>query len=229
MRTFIPAFSASLALILLIGCQSQKAAVNGESEFGSAAANPPAVVYVADFTLPPDIIKSDPGMLSGRSGPASRVGSRLSGSSDDRASRARQLVDLMAKSLVNDLAKAKIRAARLMPDSPVPTQGWLVRGEFSVVDEGNRLRRSVVGMGQGETDIQVRSCIDDLSQGPPGPMYQVTTDANSGKAVGGGATLAFGPYGAAVHFVKAGKDVEKNVKETASQIADLIVRRVAQP
>jgi hypothetical protein len=57
-------------------------------------------------------------------------------------------------------------------------------------------------------------------------MYQVATDANSGNMVGGAPTLAFGPYGAAVHFVKAGQDIQKNVKETASQIATLIVKRV---
>ncbi len=229
MRTFLPALSISLAIGLLLGCQSKKAAVTGESEFASAKAGPPAIVYVADFSLPPDIIKSDAGMLSGRSGPVGRVGSRLSGASEDRAARARQLVDLMSKTLVSDLTKAKFKAVRLTPDLPVPTQGWLVRGSFTAVDEGNRLRRSMIGMGQGETDIQVLSCIDDLSQGPPRPMYQVATDANSGKAVGGGATLALGPYGAAVHFVKAGQDIEKNVKQTASQIADLIVKRVQQP
>jgi hypothetical protein len=229
MRTFLPALSVSLALGLLLGCQSKQATVTGESQLASAAASPPTVVYVADFTLPPEIIQSESGVLSGRSGPVGRVGNRLSGTSEDRAARARQLVDLMSKSLVNDLSKAKIKAVRLTPESAVPAQGWLVRGSFTVVDEGNRLRRSMIGMGQGETDIQVLSCIDDLSQGPPRPMYQVATDANSGKAIGGGATLTFGPYGAAVHFVKAGQDIEKNVKQTASQIADLIVKRVQQP
>jgi hypothetical protein len=229
MRTFLSALSISLAMGLLQGCQSKRAAVTSEQQFMPATAGPPAVVYVADFSLPPDIIQSESGMLSGRGGPVGRVGGRLSGASEDRAARARQLVDLMSRSLVNDLTKAKLKAVRLTPESSAPAQGWLVRGAFTVVDEGNRLRRSMVGMGQGETDIQVLSCIDDLSQGPPRPMYQVATDANSGKAVGGAATLAFGPYGAAIHFVKAGQDVEKNVKQTASQIADLIVKRVRQP
>ncbi len=52
------------------------------------------------------------------------------------------------------------------------------------------------------------------------------TEANSGQQVGAAPTLAFGPYGAAVHFVRSGQDLEKNVKQTARQIAAQIVQRV---
>ena len=227
MKTYLPFVSTSLAVCLLMGCQlNKKATVTSEQSLTPASATPPTVIYVADFTLPPGIIQSEEGVLSGRPGPVGRVGERLSGASTDRAARARQLVDLMAESLVKDLTKAKFRAIRLTPDTQPPTQGWLVRGAFTAVDEGNRLQRSMIGLGQGQTDIQVLSCIDDLSQGPPRPMYQVATDANSGNMVGGAPTLAFGPYGAAVHFIRSGQDIEKNVKETASQIAALIVKRV---
>jgi len=72
----------------------------------------------------------------------------------------------------------------------------------------------------------VLSCVNDLTQGPPRPLYDIATDANSGEKVGGGATLAFGPYGAAVAFVRAGQDVEKNVKQTAAQIASQVVQHI---
>jgi hypothetical protein len=68
--------------------------------------------------------------------------------------------------------------------------------------------------------------IDNLSQGPPKPLYQIDTDANSGKTPGAAPTIVLGPYGAAARFVMAGKDLDKNVKQTASKIADEIVRRV---
>ncbi len=184
------------------------------------------MVYVADFELPPAIIQHQDGQLSGRSGPAGRVGDRLAGTSQDPAARAAQLVELMSSSLVKDLSKAGFKAVRLPAADPLPSEGWLVRGSFAAVQEGNRLQRSMIGMGQGQTDIKVVSCLHDLSQGPPRPLYEVVTDANSGDKIGAAPTLAFGPYGAAVHFVKAGKDLDKNVKDTASQIAAQIAQRV---
>jgi hypothetical protein len=215
------------ALGLLMGCQmGKKATVTNEHDFASPATNRPTVIYVADYELPPSIIQHQEGVLSNRQGPAGRVANRLYGTSSDPEARARQLVELMSKSLIKDLSSAGFNAVRQPPDAPLPTQGWLLRGSFSRVQEGNRLQRSMVGLGQGQTDIQVLSCVNDLSQGPPRALYDVATDANSGKMVGGGATLAFGPYGAAVAFVRAGQDVEKNVKQTASEIATLATQYV---
>ena len=54
------------------------------------------------------------------------------------------------------------------------------------------------------------------------------TDATSGKTPGAAPTIALGPYGAAARFVMAKKDLEKNVKQTASQIADYIAKRVQE-
>lgn len=223
----VPPTLAGLSLCLLAGCQTHKSAtVTGEHQFAAASGSKPAVIYVADFELPPDLIEHQDNMLSGRPGPVGRVGDRLAGTSTDRAARARELVELMSSSLLKDLAKAGFTAARLDPGAPVPAQGWLVRGSFTAVDEGNRLRRSMIGMGQGQTDIKVLSCVDDLSQGPPRPLYQIATDANSGSTVGAAPTMALSPYGAAVHFIRAGTDIEKNVKATASQIAAQVAQRV---
>jgi hypothetical protein len=83
-------------------------------------------------------------------------------------------------------------------------------------------------MGQGETDVQVLSCINDLSKGPPKPLQDIAAEANSGKMIGAAPTLAFTPYGAAVHFVRAGKDLDKNVTETASHISAQILDYIQQ-
>jgi hypothetical protein len=208
------------ALGLLLGCQlGKKATVTSEHDFAAPTTNRPSVIYVADFELPPSIIQHQEGLLSNRQGPAGRVAGRLYGTSSDPETRARQLVELMSKSLIKDLSNAGFNTVRLAPSEPLPEQGWLLRGSFSLVQEGNRLQRSMVGLGQGETDIRVLSCLNDLSQGLPRPLYEVATDANSGNKVGAAPTMAFGPYGAAVAFVRAGQDVEKNLKQTASQIA----------
>jgi len=216
-----------LALGLITGCQTHKTAtVTSEHDYASPATNRPTVIYVADFELPPGAIQSQEGLLSRRRGPIGRVGDRLYGNSSDPDTRAQQLVALMSKSLLTNLSKAGFQAVRQPPDAPLSAQGWLLRGSFSLVQEGNRLQRSIVGMGAGQTDIKVLTCVNDLSQGPPKPLWEIATDANSGDKVGGGATLAFGPYGAAVAFVRAGQDVEKNVKQTASEIASQVTQHI---
>ena len=216
-----------LALGLLTGCQLHKTAtVTGERNYASPATNRPTAIYVADFELPAWAIQSEDGVLSGRRGRIGQVANRVYGKSSDPAARAQELVALMSKSLLKNLSKAGFQAIRQMPGAPLPTRGWLLRGSFSLVQEGNRLQRSIVGLGVGQTDIKVLTCVNDLSQGPPKPLWEITTDANSGNKVGGGATLAFGPYGAAVAFVRAGQDVEKNVKQTASEIATQVAHHI---
>ncbi len=218
---------AVLGVCALAGCQANKSAkVTSEREFAPPTAERPIVIYVADFDLPPELIRHEDGLLSGRTGIVGRAGDRLSGASEDSAARAQQLVALMSRALLQDLSHAGFNALRLAPGAQLPAQGWLVRGAFSEVQEGNRLRRSMIGMGQGETDIQVISCVNDLSQGKPRPLYEIATEANSGERVGAAPTLALGPYGAAIHFMRSGQDIEKNVKQTASQITAQVVQHL---
>ncbi len=216
-----------LAVACLPGCKT--ANVTSERDLGTPTAVRPAVVYVADFELWAQTIQQESGVLANRPGPVGRIGSRLSGGSSDPAARARQLVELMAESLVKDLGKAGFTAVRLAPDAPLPKNGWLLRGVFTEVQEGNRLQRAIIGFGQGETDIQVVAVVNDLSKGPPEALYEVATDANSGKTVGAGPTIALNPYGAAARFVMARKDLEKNVKQTAEKIAEEMTKRAPKP
>jgi hypothetical protein len=215
----IPSLSHFLALAFLCGPGCGIAKVTSEAELAPSAPAKPLVVYVADFELGAQTITHQDGRLSSLPGPAGRAGARLSGSTSDPVARARQLVDLMANSLVKELSKAGFSARRLPPDVPLATQGWLLRGIFTEVAEGNRLRRAMIGFGEGQTDVQVVSTIHDLAQGAPKPLYEIATEAKSGSKPGAAPTLVLGPYGAAARFVMAGQDLEKNIKQTAAQIA----------
>jgi hypothetical protein len=194
----------------------------------ASAGAKPAVIYVADFELEAQNIQQEEGRLASRPGPVGRVGERLSRTSQDPEARARQLVDLMSNSLVKELTKAGFSASRLSTGAPLPSEGWLVRGVFTEVQEGNRLRRAVIGFGKGQTDVQVVVAIDDLSQGAPKPLYELEAEATSSKGPGAAPTLVLGPYGAAARFVMSGKDLEKNVKQTATKIASQVAKRVAE-
>jgi Domain of unknown function (DUF4410) len=213
---------ALLGALLLAGCSTAK--VTSSNELNSAAALRPAIVYVTDFDIEASHITSEPGVIGARplgilpSGPLARL------RQGDPQSKARHLVDLMADTLVSDLTKAGLTARRAPPGMALPYEGWVVRGAFLQVDEGNRLRRAVIGFGAGDTQLQVAAAIDALSAAPPAPLYTVDTSAKSHDLPGAAITL--NPYVAAARFVLAGRDLDKNVKDTAGAIASRVVARV---
>ncbi|HUA68310.1 MAG TPA: DUF4410 domain-containing protein [Candidatus Saccharimonadales bacterium] len=214
---------AALGVAMIAGCSSAK--VTGTQNFAAVPAGKPAVVYVANFELQAENIQKSGSLLTpmGRSGP---VRDLLLGQSGDPQALAEKLVNLMAGSIVKELTKAGVTAIRLEPGAPLPVTGWLVRGVFTEVQQGNRLRRAIVGLGFGKTDLQVMTATDDLSSGAPKPFYQIETDANSGKLPGAAATIVLSPYSVPVRFVLTRGDLKKNVKKTAVKIADEVVQRI---
>ncbi|HEV2437246.1 MAG TPA: DUF4410 domain-containing protein [Verrucomicrobiae bacterium] len=220
---FLVAAFATLGAGLMAGCSSAR--VTGTRDLSAAPADKPAVVYVANFELQAENVKKTGSALTplGRSGP---VRNFLLGQSDDPQALADKLVNLMADSIVQELANKGILAIRQETGDPLPTTGWLVRGVFTEVQQGNRLRRAVVGLGFGGTDLQVETITDHLSNGAPQPFYQIDTSASSGKAPGAAATIVLSPLSVPVHFVLTRGDLDKNVKQTAAKIADEVAQRV---
>lgn len=213
-------FRARLAGLacLMIGCavSNMAAADDGSPGVRSAA---PAMIYVADFELDAADVKSE--SILPRVLPRPRLSGPL-GLRQDPQAQARHVIDLMAQSIVEDLTKAGLAAQRRAPGVALPSVGWLVRGVFLEVDEGNRLRRATIGFGAGSTSLQVAAATDDLSRGRLAPLYQV--DERSGHMPG--AVVTMNPVFAGVRFVLAGHDLDRNVKEAAGKIAKDVEQRV---
>ncbi|OPY82955.1 MAG: hypothetical protein A4E65_00738 [Syntrophorhabdus sp. PtaU1.Bin153] len=203
------------------------AKISGTRDVGTGPATAPQTVYVTDFDLEAEDIESGPGLLqSRRQGRGSRIniGPASRSAQKDPEARARELVDLMSTSLVKELVKLGLKAQRVEAGMKQPTEGLLVRGVFAQVGEGNHLRRAVIGFGAGETELQVMVAIDDLSQGVPKPFYEFNASAESRKLPG--AAITMNPYVGAAKFVLSGRDLERNVTQTASKIAADIAGRI---
>jgi hypothetical protein len=218
-------FAAVLVSIVaaLSGCGS--ATVSAERQVGDAPTGPPSVVYVTDFELDASNVHAQRGVLPPAPPPPLGL-PRLPGAPVEPAVRARQVVELMSESLLKDLAAKGATVRQLAKGEPLPGSGWLVRGVFTNVDEGNQFRRAVLGFGADQTDLQVLVAVDDLTQGTPKPIYEVDTKADSGKLPGAAITL--NPYVAAARFVLSGSDLDRNVKQTATQIAEQVSRRLKE-
>jgi hypothetical protein len=213
----------------------------------------PTVVYVMDFDLDVGKIKLDPRRAKEERGSGLLKEVRHSlGLSKTPQEEANELIDLMAKSIVEGLTKSGLETHRIPSGAPLPSEGWLVRGSFLQVDEGNRLRRAFGSAGQ--TDLQVAVTVDDLAANArPAPLLQLNTDTDAksrdskspdGKSMKspgamdgnhldgnhhlGGKHLAAGRtslYAIAVKYVLAGYDLDRNAKETGAKIAEQVVDR----
>jgi hypothetical protein len=235
LRKFVVTF---IVLAFLAGCaNTTKVDVALDTTAGIRAR--PNVVYVMDFDLDADKIKLDPRRLRDQRHPGlvfvNEVKHSL-GLYKTPQEEAKDLTDLTANSVVEGLAKAGVEAHRIPSGAALPREGWLVRGTFRQVDEGNRMRRAL-GAG-GQTDIQVAVVVDDLSANPGrAPLLQLDTDtdAKSNKLSGSGGhahmklTSAMGRmsvYSLALKYVLAGYDLDRNAKETGARIAEEVAKRV---
>jgi hypothetical protein len=184
----------------------------------------PEAVYVADFAIDTAEIKEDTGIL--------RQGGPLRGSRvqqlnplhrhENPEETARRMVSLLADSLTQDLSNYALPAKRLLPNHPYPVKGWVITGQFLEVDEGNRLRRAVIGFGSGASEMQIEVHVTNVSAHPDTPFLALGSTTGSGNRPGAAVTL--NPYVAAAKFVLAKNASEKDVTNAASSIAQEIFK-----
>lgn len=205
-----------IAMILALSACSN-ARIVSDRPIPGAVQYRPEVVYVADFDLPSDALRSE------------SLFANLPLHAWKERRQANSLVGLMSHSIIQDLQKKGLQAYRLPADAPTPTQGWLVRGAFVQVNEGNRAERALVGFGAGHTDLQVSIMIDELSTDrAPAPLYAIESASRSGKSPG--AVITLNPFAAAFKFVLSGQDLDRDAKQSASKIAaDVLAHINAAP
>ena len=231
---------AFLAGCSTVGQNAQRAALGAvdiENEWQIAAlpARPPRVIYVADFRLDRGDFSGDRGIqgaLPGQDSPPGLLGKlaeRLPHPFADRdpAARVEEIVGEMSQALIGGLEEKGLAARRFADGSRMlPGEGWLLQGTFVAVDEGNRLERAAVGVGQGATRMEVVVSVTDLSADALAPFLVFGTEKDAGRLPGGAAASVATrtPYAAAARFVMERNATPRDVKSTASQIAAEIAR-----
>ena len=183
-------------------------------------------VFVQNFELDAQDFQGDSSLVSKLpEGPLPRP-HLIRGKKEDAATQAKKLVDSMSNDLVKDLQKQGFTANRLMPGDPKPSQGWLLEGVFTEVDEGNRVHRAVVGFGSGAAKMSLYVHVTDLTK--PGPaLYEFADKGTSGKRPG--AVITLSPIAAGAKFALEKNAPEKTVKKTASQIVAELVKQMNAP
>src|SRR5215475_5529864 len=187
----------------------------------TAPAAPQRPVYVRDFLFDAQNLKPDEGLRGAREGPIGRLLGGLK-PSQDPATKAQQLVELLSNTIVSELNNSGIGASRLEPGAFMPPEGLLVGGEFLEVDEGNRMRRAMVGFGSGSEEVKVQVEVYDLAKDPNAPFLVYGAGEEGHKAPG---AVAFrNPYAAAARYVLSRNATEKDVVKLGNQIAADLVK-----
>ncbi len=191
------------------------------------AVSKPDTVYVADFLLDAKAAAQD---SETSSGPIRSMLQKRLASKDDPTARAQELVELLTKSLVEQLKSQGITSSRASTADILPPKGWLIQGEFLELDEGDRLRRAAIGFGSGAAKMQVKVEINDLEDEEGEPFLVFDSSADSGKAPGGAVVAAATktPYGMAAKFVLGKNASTKDVEHLASQIASSILKYIKE-
>lgn len=176
----------------------------------------PERVYVGNFDLDAARFTSDDGLRGNLPGP---VGQKQAHTRDE-STQMKTIVDQMANTITETLSKGGLPALRLLSDSPssLPRSGWLVKGVFTEVDQGSRLKRAAIGFGQGATQMEVQVGVSDLSSAQPTVPFAVFgTVKEQGNRPG--AIVTLNPYMAAARFVMEKNATSNDIEKTAEQIA----------
>lgn len=182
-------------------------------------------IYIADFELDAQNVTPDegPGGRSGLlhgNGPVRRATGHGTG---DPAQQAQHIVNLMSDSLVDDFQKAGYTAKRLPAGDTPSGDGYIVKGVFTEVDEGNRVRRAVIGFGAGEVKMQLYVDVSDATH-PQQNLYTLDQNDTSNKRPG--AAITMNPIVAGAKFVMEKNASDKTVKKTAKQASDEVVQKI---
>lgn len=215
-------FGLFLVSIALLPAQTANSSAHAELPNPSPGFH--GTVYVADFELDAQAVSSEGVLGAPQSGERPHILRRRDRS--DPAAEAHKLVDGLATGLVADLSHAGVTAQRLPTDAPLPVEGLVVRGVFTQVDEGNRIRRAVIGFGAGAAKMDLYVVVSDLAH-PGEPLYSFANQGSSGKMPG--AIVTMNPVAAAAKFTLDQNSSGKALKKVSAQVATEIMKRIGAP
>jgi Domain of unknown function (DUF4410) len=128
---------------------------------------------------------------------------------------ATQTADDLASNLVNQLQALGFTATQIPRGQPVTGENVLiVDGQLTAINQGNQLRRMVVGLGAGQSTLDANVQVYQMFNGNTQQVMDFTTNANSGKMPGAAFTA---PAGAAVGGAAAAASLGANLAAGAGK------------
>lgn len=181
---------ATLLLMVSVGgCAQTVVQPKYEHRTPAASVIRPSQVLVYDFALTDADVRENQGLFA-------TVGNAMSGTTkSDREMAIAQKVQLrMAEDLVAGIRALGLPAQRAERGAELPPNAVAVTGVFLKIDEGDRLQRTALGFGAGQSTVNAKVAVFASSPGTPITLLEFSTHADSGAAPG---ALVTGGVGAA--------------------------------
>ena len=223
---------AVLALIMtIVGCASTK--VQPLSVYGSSEPLPrPDRILVYDLAASPEAITPNGGVIA-------RLHSLASATSqtEERSKVGREVADALSEELVRRIRALGLPAERASSLQPLADGTLAIEGQFISIDEGNRLRRTVIGFGAGESEVRTLVQVYLGMDGAQHLVQEFETSAESSKAPGMAAMMgagaaargaaALGTAAVAGGGIHAATESRQTAEADAQRTADALVKRLA--
>ena len=226
--TWILAAAGLVTGTTLIGCAKTKSDVV-QGYHGQERLPRPERILVYDFAVSPHDV-------SVNSAIGARIANFVTGTSlsEEQRKIGRAVANVLAEELVNQFEQRGFTAQRATKAEPPPTRTLAIEGQFVTIDEGNRLRRMVIGFGVGGTKC-VHRC-KPLSARPPAvccwrnssQMPKVRKNPGMGPMVGvGGAVSSVGTAAVLSTGVGAVTELDQTVEGDARRTAQEIAKQLS--
>ena len=142
----------------------------------------PSRILLHDFAVSEQEVKEYQGIM--------RQQPTIKDASERERLLAKEVKDALAEEVVDGLKSLGFTVERVGRDAEVAGNDILINGQFLTVDEGNPLRRLVIGFGTGTSMVQTQV---QVYQGQATrKLMEFTTESASGKTPGAAATLGVG-------------------------------------
>jgi hypothetical protein len=191
-RIFMRKESCLAAILLLMvsvgGCAQTVVQPKYEQRTTTSVARP-SQVLVYDFAVTDADVRENQGLFA-------TVGNSLSDTTknDRELAIAQKVQNRMVEDLIAAIRGLGLPAQRAAQGAVLPTDAVAVTGFFLKVDEGDRLQRTVLGFGAGQSTVDAKVAVFAPSMSGPTKLLEFSTHADSGAAPG---ALVTGSVGAA--------------------------------
>jgi hypothetical protein len=193
---------------LIAGCAG--ASVAPQSQSAPVTGGRPSTIYVYPFAATAQDVTLNQGFFQ-------RAYQNLTNANvdQDQVQIAEATAQALAANIVQELQGKGYNAVQLARGTAVTGDNVLiVDGEFVDINEGNRLRRMVIGLGTGQATLNTKVQIYQMANGNATQILDFTTHADSGSMPGAALTA---PAGAAAGGAVAAASLAANLAGGAAK------------
>ena len=213
------AMAGAMIAVLVVGCAKDPIKLKQET-FATNLPAPP-IVLVYKFAVNMNEVTANQGIFQKAINAAESTSTQ-----QQDADVAHEVADAFAEEMVTKIIALGLPAQRAFPVTYVPQNALIITGEFVDIDEGNRTRRMVIGLGAGKAQINAEVQALTATAGGNQLLVEFTTHADSGDMPGAAVTMGAGAaaQGGVTAGMAAANVAIGGVKAYRSEIARMSAR-----